>query len=239
MQKISWGVPNRLTRWPSSILIVSEKTSSVCPLLCFYRIAEYWLSYCPTDEVLWVAGGSSCTRHPTSVNARSRAAAQSKWQTTVELVWQAAIKLVIYWFDPPKEASFLVSLGGSYQYMTSTRLFRWTFFCQSRSVSNSQFDKGVLFPCFNTCCPWAIAASEPGCGKSVSVCADDITIILTGMKHLRCVGEGIKYYETVVGAKVNHEKSVGLQLGTWSGKSMLPDKIVGSWAEGPIKLLAI
>lgn len=61
------------------------------------------------------------------------------------------------------------------------------------------------------------------CRKSVSVYADDVTIILTKMEQLRRAREAIKDYETMAGAKINRGKSVDLQRDTWRGKSMPTD----------------
>lgn len=45
------------------------------------------------------------------------------------------------------------------------------------------------------------------------------------------VATALKEYEVVTGVKRNHEKSVGLQLGTVRGMSMSSDSFVGRWTE--------
>lgn len=77
------------------------------------------------------------------------------------------------------------------------------------------------------------------CGGSVSAYADDITIIMIETGHLQRVDKAIKVYKTMSGAKINLEKSVGLQLDTWKSKSMLSDSVVVRLIEGTIKFLGV
>lgn len=44
---------------------------------------------------------------------------------------------------------------------------------------------------------------------------------------LQRVGEAIRDYKMVEGAKINQAKLVGLQLCTWRGKLVLPDNVMG------------
>lgn len=52
------------------------------------------------------------------------------------------------------------------------------------------------------------------------------------------IGKAIEVYEKVVGAKIDLDKSIGLQLCIWWG-AMPSDSIVGRWTDGSIKLLGV
>jgi hypothetical protein len=80
---------------------------------------------------------------------------------------------------------------------------------------------------------------ELGCGRFTSAYADDVTVIVSDISEIEVIGTTLREYEAVTGAKINHEKSVGLQLGTWRGRSMPPDSVVGRWTDGPVKLLGV
>lgn len=73
--------------------------------------------------------------------------------------------------------------------------------------------------------------------RSVIAYADDTTIIVTELQHLQCVGEAIKDYEAVTGAKINQLKLLALQFGTWRGKSTPYNKVMRRWADGTLKML--
>lgn len=59
------------------------------------------------------------------------------------------------------------------------------------------------------------------------------------MVHIQRAGEAIKNFETVAGANVNRDNSVGLQLCTRRGKTILLNNVVERWTERPVKLLAV
>jgi hypothetical protein len=80
---------------------------------------------------------------------------------------------------------------------------------------------------------------ELGRGRAVSAYADDVTVMVSDTKEIEVVGTTLKEYELLTGAKINQDKSVGLQLGTWRGRSMPSDGVVGRWTDGPVKLLGV
>lgn len=73
-------------------------------------------------------------------------------------------------------------------------------------------------------------------GKSVMVYANDITIIVPEVKPLQRIDESIKKYKTIARARINHERSVGLHLCTWRGKSIRLNNVVRCWMEGLVKM---
>lgn len=81
-------------------------------------------------------------------------------------------------------------------------------------------------------------SNELGCGRGASAHADDITITVTDETQLPCVEAVIKDDEAVAGAKINKEKPISLQLGTWSGKT-ISSNVVGQWTDSPVKLLGV
>ena len=51
------------------------------------------------------------------------------------------------------------------------------------------------------------------------------------------VKNAVKRYEKVAGAKVNFDKSEGLQLGAWKRGSPLPGLFL--WSDGPVRILGV
>ena len=56
----------------------------------------------------------------------------------------------------------------------------------------------------------------------VSAFADDITVFVSRRLDIEAVKEAVVEYERILGAKVNFDKSEGLQLGAWRGSNTLP-----------------
>ena len=52
----------------------------------------------------------------------------------------------------------------------------------------------------------------------VSAYADDIMVFVSHRLDMWAVKEAVERYEKVAGAKVNFDKSEGLQLGAWRGE---------------------
>ena len=65
---------------------------------------------------------------------------------------------------------------------------------------------------------------------------DDVSVLVTSSGHVVEVSKEIGRYEVVTGAKINREKSVGLQLGLWKGCALSGPF---SWKDGPCKILGI
>ncbi len=80
---------------------------------------------------------------------------------------------------------------------------------------------------------------ELGCTRAVSAYADDVTVMVSDTTKVEVVGTILKEYEAVTGAKINPDKSVGLRLGTWRGRPMPSNSVVGRWTDGPVKLLGV
>lgn len=55
----------------------------------------------------------------------------------------------------------------------------------------------------------------------VSAYTDDISIFVSCQSDIKVVQKLLEQYERVVGAKINHNKSSGLQLGSWKGVALL------------------
>ena len=66
--------------------------------------------------------------------------------------------------------------------------------------------------------------------------ADDVSVLVTSSAKVEEVSKEIGRYEAVAGAKINHEKSVGLLLGSWKGCA-LPGLFI--WKYGLRKMLDI
>ena len=69
----------------------------------------------------------------------------------------------------------------------------------------------------------------------VSAFADDITVFVSRRLDIKAVKEAVVEYERIAGAKVNFDKSEGLQLGAWRGSNTLPGPF--RWSDGPIRIL--
>lgn len=54
-----------------------------------------------------------------------------------------------------------------------------------------------------------------------SAYTDDVSILVSSRARIDEVSKEIRGYETVTGAKINCDKSVGLWLGVWKGVSLL------------------
>lgn len=48
------------------------------------------------------------------------------------------------------------------------------------------------------------------CGRSVSPYEDDVTVIVSSVRHFDLVGERVSDYEPVIGLKIKSERSMGL-----------------------------
>ncbi len=66
-----------------------------------------------------------------------------------------------------------------------------------------------------------------------------MTARVSDTTEVEVVGTIPKEYEAATGATINPDKSVGLRLGTWRGKSMPSDSVVGCWTDRPVKLLGV
>ena len=66
--------------------------------------------------------------------------------------------------------------------------------------------------------------------------ADDVSVLVTNSAEVEEVSKEIERYEAVTGAKINHEKSVGLWLGSWKGCT-LPGPFIRK--DGPCKILGV
>ena len=55
----------------------------------------------------------------------------------------------------------------------------------------------------------------------VSAFADDITVFVSRRLDIKAVKEAVVEYERIAGAKINFDKSEGLQLGAWRGVAIL------------------
>ena len=66
--------------------------------------------------------------------------------------------------------------------------------------------------------------------------ADDVSVLVTSSAEVEEVSKEIGRYEAVTGAKINREKSVSLQLGSWKGFA-LPAPFI--WKDGPCKILGV
>lgn len=63
-------------------------------------------------------------------------------------------------------------------------------------------------------------SNEIGRDKPVSAYANDVTITVSDVAQLPSVEDAIKGYQVMAGATVNKEKSISLQLGIWSGRTI-------------------
>lgn len=64
----------------------------------------------------------------------------------------------------------------------------------------------------------------------MSTYADDVSVIVLDTKQINVIGTTLSEYEAVTGAKIN-QKSVGLQLDTWRGKSISSKGVNGRWTD--------
>lgn len=66
--------------------------------------------------------------------------------------------------------------------------------------------------------------------------ADDVTSFVKNEAGIDEVGKEISGYETVTGAKINCNKSVGLRLDAWKGFSL---SVPFTWTDGPVKIFGV
>ena len=71
----------------------------------------------------------------------------------------------------------------------------------------------------------------------VSAFADDITVCVSRRLDIKAVKKAVGEYERIAGAKVNFDKSVGLQLGAWRGSHTHPGPF--RWSDGPVWILRL
>ena len=71
----------------------------------------------------------------------------------------------------------------------------------------------------------------------VSAFADDITVFVFHRLDIKAVKKAVGEYERIAGAKVNFDKSKGLQLGTWRGSDTHPGLFC--WSDGPVRILGV
>ena len=71
----------------------------------------------------------------------------------------------------------------------------------------------------------------------VSAFADDITVFVSRRLDIKAVRKSVGEYERIAGAKVNFDKSEGLQLGAWRGSDTLPGPF--RWSDGAIRILGV
>lgn len=78
--------------------------------------------------------------------------------------------------------------------------------------------------------------TELSCSKCVSTFAADVTLTVSNEVPPPGVDDASKRHEEVTRAKLNENRFIGLQLGTYRGKA-IPSADVGHWMEFPVKLL--
>ena len=71
----------------------------------------------------------------------------------------------------------------------------------------------------------------------VSAFADDITVIVSRRLDIKAVKKAGVEYERITGAKVNFNKSEGLQLSAWRGSNTLPEPF--RLSDGPVRILGV
>ena len=71
----------------------------------------------------------------------------------------------------------------------------------------------------------------------VSVFADDITVFVSRRLDIKAVKKAVSDYERIAGAKVNFDKSEGLQFGAWRGCDTLPGPF--RWSDGTVRILGV
>ena len=64
---------------------------------------------------------------------------------------------------------------------------------------------------------------------------DDITIFVSCCLDIKAVKKVVTEYKWIAGAKVNFDKSEGLQLSAWMSSDTLPGPFC--WSDGPIRIL--
>ena len=73
-----------------------------------------------------------------------------------------------------------------------------------------------------------------GIRAKVSAYADDITVFVSRRLNILAGKKVVEKYEEVAGAKINFDKSDGLQLGAWRDDFPLPGPF--RWSEGPVRI---
>ena len=67
--------------------------------------------------------------------------------------------------------------------------------------------------------------------------ADDITVSVSRRMDIKAVKKAVGEYERIAGAKVNFDKSEGLQLSAWRSSDTLPGSFC--WSDGTIRILRV
>ena len=67
--------------------------------------------------------------------------------------------------------------------------------------------------------------------------ADDITVFVSCHLDVEAVKKAVAEYTQIAGAKVNFDKSEGLQLGARMGSNTLPRPF--SWSGRPVRILEV
>ena len=95
-----------------------------------------------------------------------------------------------------------------------------------------------LSPCntrANASIEGTLLPASPGRQILLSQYADDTSIIVTSDQSIRAVFDTFRQYELASGAHVNIEKSKGLWLGSWAGRTDPPVNL--DWSSVNLKLL--
>ena len=71
----------------------------------------------------------------------------------------------------------------------------------------------------------------------VSEFADDITVFVSRRLDIKAVKEAVVEYERIAGARVNFDKSEGLQLGSWRGRNTLRGPV--RMSHGPVRIIRV
>ena len=71
----------------------------------------------------------------------------------------------------------------------------------------------------------------------VSAFADDITVFVSRRLDIKAVKKAVVEYKRIARAKVNFDKSYGLQLGAWMGSNTLLEPFC--WSDGPVRILEV
>ena len=95
--------------------------------------------------------------------------------------------------------------------------------CRLRDVKASPALQGILF-------------AAPLSAK-VFAYADDITVFVSRFLDIKAMKKAVARYEQIAGAKINFDKSKGLQLGSWRGGDPLPGPLC--WSDGLVRIYGV